>query len=246
MQAAQGLWRLARLALHIVHGAIQARWQFPKLDAGQRHARISAWSRRALQLLRVDLQAGQAPSAGPLLIVANHVSWLDIVVLHALCPQTRFVAKQDLAHWPLVRWLVAGAGTLLVDRERPRDAARAVEVITRALRDGHTLALFPEGTTSDGRQLLRFRSSLLEAAVAAQVAVQPVLLRYVESGWVPSASVPYIGNTTFVTSLWRVCTAQGLVACVQVLPTHPAPHADRRALAHRLHADLAAALASPA
>ena len=164
------------------------------------------------------------------------------MVIHALLPQTRFVAKQDVARWPLVGWLLAGGDTLLVDRDRPRDAARAVACIRQALQAGHTLALFPEGTTSDGSGLLAFHSSLLQAAVLAQACVQPIVLRYAEAGHMPSASVPYAGSTVFVQSLWRVCRAQGLVAQVQALPAQLAPHADRRALTRRLHAVMAAAL----
>lgn len=167
MDAVLGLWRLGRLGLHIVRGALEARFQFCRLDGVQRHARIAAWAGRALALLRVDVRAFEVPAPGPLLIVANHVSWLDIVVIHALCPHTRFVAKADVGRWPLVRWLAAGSGTLLVDRDRPRDAARAVQCMTQALNQGQTVALFPEGTTSDGRLLLQFRSSLLQGAVSA-------------------------------------------------------------------------------
>lgn len=246
LHTAQGSWRLALLAGHLLQGALQVRLQFHGLDAAGRHARISAWSRRALQLLQVDLQAPPMPAAGAQLIVANHVSWLDIVVIHALLPHTRFVAKQDIARWPLVGWLVAGSGTLLVDRNRPRDAARAVDCMAGALTAGHTLALFPEGTTSDGSRLLGFHSSLLQAAVRAQAQVQPLLLLYAENGCVPSPSVPYEGATTLGQSLWRVCRARRLVAQVQALPLQPAPHADRRLLSRRLHADMASALARAA
>lgn len=246
VNATQGTCRLALLALHIVHGALQVRLLFGTLDAAGRHARIGAWSRRTLRLLRVDLQALQLPAAGPRLIVANHVSWLDIVVIHALLPHTRFVAKQDIARWPLVGWLVAGGGTLLVDRDRPRDAARAVDCIGAALDAGHTLALFPEGTTSDGSQLLGLHSSLLQGAVQAQSPVQPLVLHYAEGGRMPSPSVPYEGSTTFIQSLWRVCTARALVAHVQALPEQPAPHADRHVLTRRLQAEMAAALARSA
>ncbi len=181
--------------------------------------------------------------AGPKLLVANHVSWLDIVVIHALCPQARFVSKAVVRDWPLIGRLVTGAGTLMVDRQRQRDTTRALEAMVQALKQGDTVALFPEGTTSDGAQVLEFHSSLLHSAVVAQVPVQPVALRYCEAGQALSPSVPYIGTTSFVESLWRICVARQVVVTVQYcrMPPPP-PHADRRTLARELRLRIADAL----
>ena len=155
-------------------------------------------------------------------------------------PQARFVSKAVVRDWPLIGRLVTGAGTLMVDRQRQRDTSRALETMVQALKQGDTVALFPEGTTSDGAQVLAFRSSLLQSAVIAQVPVQPVALRYSEAGQALSPSVPYIGTTSFVESLWRICVARQLVATVWMLHAATPPHADRRTLAAR-----AAPAASP-
>lgn len=237
-----GLWRMGRIGIHIVRGVLILRLRFDALSPAQRHEHIAAWARRVLQLLRVELQHQGALQAGPKLLVANHVSWLDIVVIHALCPQARFVSKAVVRDWPLIGRLVTGAGTLMVDRQRQRDTSRALEAMVQALKQGDTVALFPEGTTSDGAQVLAFRASLLQSAVLARVPVQPVALRYSEAGQALSPSVPYVGTTSFVESLWRICVARQSMATVQILHAAPPPHADRRTLAAELRLRIADAL----
>jgi 1-acyl-sn-glycerol-3-phosphate acyltransferase len=237
-----GLWRLGLLGQQIVRGALIVHLRFGRLDSAQRHAHIAAWAQGLLQLLSVEVRTQGELRAGPKLIVANHVSWLDIVVIHALCPQARFVSKAVVRDWPLIGRLVTGARTLLVDRQRRRDTARALDAIVQALNQGDTVALFPEGTTSDGAQVLDFHSSLLHGAVAAQVGVQPVALRYSEGAQALSPSVPYIGTTSFIESLWRTCMARDLIVTVRVLDAVAAPHADRRTLARELRRRIVAAL----
>ena len=237
-----GLWRIGRIGIHIVRGVLILQWRFDGLSLAQRRAHIAAWAQRVLQLLCVELRHQGPLQAGAKLLVANHVSWLDIVVIHALCPQARFVSKAVVRDWPLIGRLVTGAGTLMVDRQRQRDTSRALETMVQALQQGDTVALFPEGTTSDGAQVLAFHASLLHSAVLAQVPVQPLALRYAEAGQPLSASVPYVGTTSFVESLWRICLARQVVATVQVLPAATPPHADRRALAGDLHRRIAHAV----
>jgi 1-acyl-sn-glycerol-3-phosphate acyltransferase len=226
------------VALHIVHGAGIVRWQFPRLDRKQRRSRIQAWAQGTVERLGLGLQMHGQPQTGAQLVVANHVSWLDIVVLHAVCPQTRFVSKREVAQWPLIGPLLRGAETLLLDRARPRDAARTVDHMVSALRSGDMVAVFPEGTTSDGRDVLPFRASLLQSGVMAQVSLQPVVLRYREADEDISSSVPYIGTTSFGQSLWRVCRARNVTVELRWLPPRCPPHTDRRALAQALWQDI--------
>ena len=143
--AAGSLWRLCLLGHHIVRGVLIVRLGFGRLRPAQRHAHIAAWSQGVLRLLGVGLTVQGELAAGPKLIVANHVSWLDIVVIHAVCPQARFVSKAVVRDWPLIGPLVVGAGTLLVDRQRRRDTARALQSMVQALEQGDTVALFPGG-----------------------------------------------------------------------------------------------------
>lgn len=236
------LWRVLRLVLHLLHGMAVIALRFPSLDAAGRHARIGWWAAGVLRAAGVALRVSGTPRPGATLLVANHVSWLDIVALHAAVPHARFVSKADVLHWPLVGWLAAGAGTLFIERERKRDALRVVHQMAEALDAGDTVAVFPEGTTGDGRTLLPFHANLLQAAIATGTPVQPVVLRYSEPGYDVSPTVTWLGATTLVHSIWHIAGARGLEVHVRALDARGSTHADRRALAQRLRQDIAAGL----
>src|SRR6185295_16037591 len=152
--------------------------------------RVGWWNARLLRLLGIALHSSGTPRQGATLIVANHVSWLDILAINAVHP-CRFVSKADVRHWPLIGWLVACGGTLFIERERKRDALRVVHQVADALRQGQTLAVFPEGTTSDGHGLLPFHANLLQAAVATSTPVQPVALRFSDATHEVSIAVEF-------------------------------------------------------
>src|SRR5690606_17497009 len=122
-------------------------------------------------------------------------------------PHARFVAKAELRRWPVVGWMSRAAGTLFIERERKRDALRVVHQLAQALRDGHSVVVFPEGTTGDGATLLPFHANLLQAAIATGTPVQPVVLRYSDAAHRFSPAVQYLGATTLVRSAWRVLSA---------------------------------------
>ena len=239
------VFRLAHLGWHIAHGVFVVHRVFPGLPAAQRHERVGRWARALLATLRIDVRTHGELPAQCALIVSNHVSWLDILVIHSVCPHARFVSKDDVRRWPLIGGLVEGAGTLLVRRDRRSDAAKVLDAMAQALAQGDTVAFFPEGTTSNGEAVLAFHASLLQSAVAAQVPVQPLALRYSQHGHALSPDVPYIGDTSFVQSLWQVCRARGVVAQVRLLTPRSAPHADRKVLAAELRQHIANALTTP-
>ena len=230
----RAVWRLARTAWHLVHGMAVVAWAFPRVDEAGRHARIAWWSAGLLRCLGLTLDVSGQARPGATLLVANHVSWLDIAALHAAVPQARFVSKADVKHWPLVGWLVAGAGTLFIERTSKRDALRVVHAMAEALGAGQTVAVFPEGTTGPGPALLNFHANLLQAAIATGTPVQPAVLRYRDPQNAFSPAAQYVGDTTLLQSLWRVATAQGLQVKVQLLSSEGTAHADRRALAEHL------------
>jgi len=234
-QGLRAAWRLLRVIVHLAHGMALVALRWPALDAAGRQRRIAWWSGRMLQVLGIRLEANGHCRHGASLLVANHVSWLDILALHAVCPQARFVSKADVRHWPLLGWLVAAAGTLFIERERKRDALRVVHQMAEALRAGDTVGVFPEGTTGDGRSLLPFHANLLQAAIATETPVQPVALRYHQPGQSPSPSVAWVGTTTLAQSLWAIACAKHLAVTVTALPPVASAHADRRALAAHLH-----------
>lgn len=243
MRAWVAAWRLARVLAHGLHGLAIVLWRFPRYDAATRQGRIRWWSAKLLRLMGLALHvSGVGPRAGAKLVVANHVSWLDIASIHAVMPEAHFVSKADVKAWPLIGKLVAGAGTLFIEREKKRDALRVVHQMAQALQAGDTVAVFPEGTTGDGRTLLPFHANLLQAAVATATPVQPVLLRYFDATHAVSPHVTFVGETTLAQSFWRIVCAEALAVEVRVLLSEGTAHADRRALAEHLRDVLAAEL----
>lgn len=235
----RALWRIARAALHVLHGVSIVALRFPALPEAGRHAHIRAWSARLLHIAGIELRTSGTPRPGAVLLVANHVSWLDIAAIHAVAPHARFVSKADVQRWPVLGWLIRSVGTLFIERDRKRDALRVVHQVAQALRDGQTVAVFPEGTTDDGRVVLPFHANLLQAAIATATPVQPVVLRYSDPRHAVSPAVEFVGATTLLQSVRRVLSARGLTVHVELLPPESTDRADRRALAQHLREAIA-------
>ena len=243
MPALRATWRLLRAVLHVLHGmAVMTR--FPMLDAAGRHERIAWWATGLLKSVGLTIQVSGTPRPGATLLVANHISWLDIAAIHAAAPHARFVSKADVLKWPLLGWLIRNAGTLFIERERKRDAVRVVHAMAEALQAGDTVAVFPEGTTGAGRDLLPFHANLLQAAVATGTPIQPVVLRFAGPGADYSPAVEFLGETTLLQSIWRVASARGLCVHVHLLSPVATAHADRRRLAEHLRELIAEGLPS--
>ena len=238
---------LARLAAAVAHGLLGVlltlAW-LPWQDVTRRHATIAWWAKGLLRRLGLQVRTQGRWRPGAKLVVANHVSWLDIMAVHASCPQARFVSKAEVRHWPLVSRLVDAAGTLYLERERRRDAMRVVHHMAQALRAGDTVAVFPEGTTGPGPRLLPFHANLLQAAIATGTPVQPVVLRYADAEGPFSRAAEFVGETTLAQSLWRLAGSRAMVLHVTVLPALGSEHADRRALAQLVQQQIDAELAS--
>jgi 1-acyl-sn-glycerol-3-phosphate acyltransferase len=191
-------------------------------------------------------RAAVVPGAGgSALIVANHVSWLDPVVVAAVLP-CRALAKSEIARWPVVRSLVAGSGAVFIDRERLSTLPGAVRRVAEVLREGRSVVAFPEGTTWCGRGTGPFRPAVFQAAVDAGAPVRPVALRYGEAGGALATAPAFVGEDTLLASLGRVLAARGLVVEVTLFPllAH-VPGADRRELAGIAQATVSGDLPRP-
>lgn len=236
MKQLRAVWRLLRLVGHIAQGLWVVALRFPTLSPDQQHARVQVWSQQLLALAGVHLRVvGQPPLTGPVMLVANHISWLDIPVLHA-ARYCRFISKSDVQGWPIVGTLASAAGTLYIRRESRRDALRMVLSMRDALRAGEVLAVFPEGTTGDGRRLLPFHANLLQAALEADAPVQPVGLRFVDSSSGATSFAPsFVGDETLIGSVWRTLSAPAIMAVVHFGTPEYAQGRDRRAFADALH-----------
>jgi 1-acyl-sn-glycerol-3-phosphate acyltransferase len=238
-------WRLLRVVMHILGGAWTIWRTFGQLSQPQRDARVQVWAQAMVGKLGIALVVRGQPADGPVLIVANHISWLDIVAIHA-ARHCRFISKSDIKHWPLIGMLATGAGTIYIERESRRDAMRVVHHMAEQLRAGDVLAVFPEGTTGDGTTVLPFHANLLQAAITVNVPVQPVALRFLDGQTGQTSLLPcYVGDDTLLQSLWRTLRADHIQAVVQFGDTQTAQGRDRRAWAADLHNTVSALRSIP-
>jgi 1-acyl-sn-glycerol-3-phosphate acyltransferase len=235
VRSLRALWRISRVLVHAIAGWFTITLLFPRWNQQRRDATVQAWSLRMLRILGIPLHVhGQPPAQGPVLLVANHLSWLDILVMHA-ARHCRFVSKSDVKHWPLVGTLATGGGTLYIEREKRRDAMRVVHHMAESLKAGEIVAVFPEGTTGDGSALLPFHANLIQAAISAGAPVQPVGLRFVDRASGQDSEGPlYLGDDTLVGSLWRALAGPAFVAHVHFGEPQFAQGRDRRAWAQEL------------
>jgi len=219
---------------------------FPLVSDTRKRRLVKRWSARLLRILKVQARVdGElAMAAGNVLVVANHVSWLDIFVLNAHHP-VRFVAKAELARWPVVSRMIRGAGTVFIERGRRRDTHRVNQKMARVLADGDVVAIFPEGTTTHGGDVLPFKSSLLQPIVEAAGHVQPVAIRYRTSDGSMAMAPTYVGDTSFAESFWAVCGERSMTVQLVAMPALPA-RGHRRHLARAAEASIRTALAAPA
>lgn len=238
--AVRRAWRMLAAAAAVAY-AVALACLLPLASRAGRKAIQCHWARCALRALavRVHLPAGLPEAQGMLL--ANHVSWLDIIVLLAEVP-SRFVAKDDVRTWPLVGWLTRRVGTLFVRRGRRSDAPRLNAELADLLAAGERVIIFPEGTTTDGSTVLPFRSALLEAAVQARVPVQPLALRYHLASGERDDTPVYIGETSLGESLWKILGAPGLHIAIAMGTEMQAQTHTRRTLALAAYAEIAALL----
>jgi len=248
MPLALRLARSARVAVHLVQGLATTMFVFPWLGLPRKHALIRRWSRRLLRMLKIDVRIHGLPESRPsgnVLIVANHISWLDIFVLNTLQP-ARYIGKAELQRWPIVGRLIANAGTLFIERARRHDMHKVNRDTAAALARGDVIAVFPEGTTTDGTTVLPFHGSLLQPIVDAEGYVQPVAIRYRQPGGAHSDAPAYVGETSFIESFWRVTGERALVVELHFVLALPARARHRRDLARAAEHAIRTALASPA
>jgi 1-acyl-sn-glycerol-3-phosphate acyltransferase len=236
--------RLARLALLIVGGAVMA-GLLPLMWPRLRQRIIRGWSRQVLAALgvAVNVSSGRSHLQGGL-ILPNHISWLDIIVLNSLLP-ARFIAKDEVSRWPVIGWLARQAGTLFVKRGVRREAARLNQRLSALITFGEHVVLFAEGTTTDGSKVLPFHSALLEPAVATNSLVYPAAIRYHtdEGGLDPVPA--YIDDCSLFASICAIAGQERTRVDVSFGAAIPAAGFCRRTLAARAHADVLQLLRTP-
>lgn len=227
------LHRAFRLVIHLLQGVLTVALCFPFYGHTRRQASVARWSAGLLAIVKVVARMHGAPpgdGSRPRVLVANHVSWLDIQVIHAAW-QVRFVAKSEVRGWPVIGWLSARTGTLFIERGSGRHAARINEAIHAAFVEGDAVGVFPEGTTTEGDRLGKFHASLLQPAVDEQAVVCPVALRYVDGRGDLCVAASYVGETTLLESMRAILAEPCIFVDLHFLPPIDARGKSRRELA---------------
>ncbi|MFJ3876426.1 lysophospholipid acyltransferase family protein [Streptomyces sp. NPDC090077] len=229
--AVRAVLRLAA-ALALVLLAVPAAPPVRLLPARPRRALVRAWAAALVRSLgiRITVHGTPGPDGGRL-IVANHISWLDIPLVAAVLP-SRMLAKSEIGAWPVLGPLAARAGTLFIERDRIRALPRTVAALAGAMEAGDRVTVFPEGSTWCGRAQGPFRRAAFQSALDARVPVQPVRIGYRLVDGSLAGAPAFVGEDPLTASLWRIARARGLRAEVRLLPRiPPGRHPDRRALA---------------
>jgi 1-acyl-sn-glycerol-3-phosphate acyltransferase len=235
--------RATRLALHLCYGLTMA-LAYPWFARPIRRRILQHWSAGLLAIFNVKVDVAADDALHGLchgLIVTNHISWLDVFVLNAVVPM-RFVAKSEVRRWPVIGWLCTRAQTLFLERGKARDAARMNVQLVELLQRGECLAIFPEGTTTDGAQVAHFHSSLLQPAIDAGAQVFPVAIRYLDEFGAHNTAAAYIDDMSFSTSMWNILSTPELHVRLFVTPPLRTQGLDRRSLTRLAHERIVAAL----
>lgn len=237
------------LGLHLGHGLLKAGWlalrdgsDWHETPAGQRI--IQHWMVRLGRILALRVEVPERPLPVPAMIVANHISWLDIVAIASVRP-ARFLAKDAVRRWPVIGPLAGLSGTLFIRRGAASVLRESNDKLCHSLRTRQHVAIFPEGTTSDGRQLRPFHSALFEAARRAYCPIQPCAIRYRNAdGGLDTRTAPYVEKDLFVLHLWRILGRRETRVELRFLPPLSSRE-PRRELARQSQALIAASLTEP-
>jgi 1-acyl-sn-glycerol-3-phosphate acyltransferase len=211
--------------------------KFPRLSRERKLEEIRHWSQKTLDVLGIQVvhetpQQHSHFESPPRLLVANHVSWVDALIIQTIQPSI-FVAKAEVKSWPIVGSIATGCGVVFVNRGSPASARHMVDELSSALHHGYCVAGFPEGTSSEGSSVKLFHGNLFEAAINHNIQVQPLAIRYTnpQSGAL-CMKAAFIGDIGFVQSLHQVMSSKGIQAKVQLCEMLSPEGHTRRTLAH--------------
>lgn len=238
------VWRLLVLMFHLMMGLLICGVFFPLSKLSTHEVLVRWWSARLLAIFRVELKfidCSDGTAAQRALIISNHVSWLDIFVMNAQQP-CYFVAKSDIRNWPIIGWLSQKAGTIFLERGKQREVRRIYEGLVHQIHDGKRIAFFPEGTTAAQGTVLAFHANLFEAAIEAQVPIEPFSIRYLDASGKLHSAVDFIGEMTIVESMQAILKGGKITAELRQLRTINTINAHRREIAQEARLAVARSL----
>ena len=229
------VWCWAQVWFHVIVGLTTLFTQFPFADRQKKNKLIQAWSKRLLAIfgIHLHLKNPELLPKTPFLLAANHISWMDIHAINAFKP-IRFVAKSDVAGWPIFGWMAKQLGTIFIKRDSARHGKRVAEEISKVL-EFESVCIFPEGTSSVGEGVLPFKPNLFESAVIAQVPVYSLAITYRSSvTGVRSEAPAFVGDMGLLESMARILQDRQLIVELSFLPpsgASPVAPQDRKWLA---------------
>ena len=223
------------LVIHLVSAILKCAI-FPVLPGKLRKKLVQRWCIRLLRILKVKVVIHGDPTtlfgAQPYLLVANHISWLDIHVINSIRPVI-FVAKADVSKWPIFGYLANMLGTIFLKREKLSDIKRVIQLMKDKFSNQEVVAIFPEGTSSDGKEVLPFKSNLFESAHQAHVDVLPITIQYKENNQY-SDRAAFIGDMELIDSIKNILNTDHLEVHINIAEKLPA-HFTRQELASQAH-----------
>ncbi|MDX1811728.1 MAG: lysophospholipid acyltransferase family protein [Gammaproteobacteria bacterium] len=202
-RATQFCWHIARGIKQSSSLRRQYKENWYETDQGKQA--IQVWMKMLCRILGLQVNASYRSANTPVMLVANHVSWLDIIAIGSLIP-TRFVAKNEVRQWPVIGNLARRGGTLFIKRNNRKSACETNLQIANVLTENQRIMIFPEGTTTEGLSTLAFKPALFEACRIAKCDIQPVAIRYWRNNTLDPIA-PYIQDDSFITHLWRIMRA---------------------------------------
>jgi len=222
---------ILQIIAHVLKGCFILLLVFPWLKVGQRHHSIRKWCKQLLGIFRMRLSvigAEQLEDAHYLL-AANHISWIDIHVINSFKPHY-FVAKAEVASWPIFGWMAKQLGTLFIERGKANSIRKMVPELAAQLSQ-KPICIFPEGTSTDGKQVAPFKSNLFEAAIVANAPVYVLAIQYFELQTGKKTTAPaFIGDMGLLESIWKLICSSPI--CVEIHISEKLPALDdRKALA---------------
>lgn len=250
MRTLRRLYRLIRLTVQLLVGIVLVLRYAHLVEDGiptEKYQQLKVrWNRKTCHILGLRTQLKGDIPANASLIVSNHISWLDIPLLGSLLP-INFLSKEGVRRWPVVGWLAWKSGTLFIKRGTDGAANQANLEITRHLKAGQNVLVFPEGTTTDGTLVRRFHPRLFAAAVDDVAAIQPVGIHYTNSDGEHCHAAAFIDDEPFTSNLWKILGEPSIHASVHFLPLiQGGPHTHRRAIAEETRLKIVKALNLPA
>jgi len=205
---------------------------------------VAHWSRFLCRVFGVRVRVRGEVGPGPVLVVANHISWLDIQAMHSAAEMS-FVGKAEIAAWPLLGYVARAGGTIFIERGSHASSADASNALVERLQAGRRVAIFPEGGIRPGDHVGVFHARLFKAAVEADCPVQPVMVRYLRGGR-RDPDMTFLDNENLVTNMLRLLGRPLCDAEVRFLPPFEASGRPRRDLANQAQAAVHAAFEAEA